>query len=91
MILAATVVSDSYAIYNHDCVITDGTGHGHKEGSLHFVGMALDFRMNNIHGIDREKIVYRIKEYLSNDFDVVLEEFVDDPTNDHLHVEFDPK
>lgn len=91
MIPALIVAIDSYAIYGYDCVVTDGTGPSHSEGSLHFVGLALDFRMNDVHEIDRGKIVYRIKKYLSNEYDVVLEQFASNPANDHLHIEFDPK
>jgi len=91
MVLATIVVNEAYAIWGYDCVITEGTGSKHGSGSLHYVGLAEDYRMNDVDKIDREKIVYDIKDRLSDQFDVVLEEYHGNPINDHLHIEFQPK
>ncbi len=68
--------------------ITSGLDGVHGPSSLHFKGLALDFRRIDwptfAAMIDAKKQADRIREELPDDFDVVLE-----PT--HIHVEFDPK
>ena len=90
MDLAVQVINDCFAHWGYDCVITEITGSKHGRGSLHYVGQAIDFRVNNIHGIDREKIVAKIKENLNDQYDVILEEY-SNSANDHIHCEFQPK
>jgi len=90
IVIGLMVADDAFANWGYDCVVTEGTGSKHGRGSLHYVGLAVDIRMNNIHGIDRSKIVARIKENLNSQYDVILEEF-SNLTNDHLHIEFQPK
>ena len=66
------------------CVITEGTGGEHSKGSLHYVGLALDFRTRDMTDKMAEVLVMKIKESLGDQYDVVLEK-------DHIHVEFQPK
>lgn len=70
-------------------VITSGNDSNHMQGSLHFKNRALDFRANNITPVQGEAFEDAVAAALGNDFDVIFETF-DNPSNNHLHVEFDP-
>lgn len=85
------IANEAYSANDCDCVITEGTGSKHGRASLHYVGFALDFRMNNIPKHLRKLIVEQIKDNLGNQYDVVLEQYTDKPTWDHLHIEYQPK
>jgi len=76
-------------------VVTSGSD-SHTNG-LHPLGRALDFRGNSITADDLQarrargqKWCERVKARLGENYDVLFEEF-EDPTRDHLHVEYDPK
>ena len=84
MILAFVIIASVYDNYGVKCVITEGTGGKHSEGSLHYVGLALDFRTRDMTDKMAEVLVMKIKEALGDQYDVVLEK-------DHIHVEFQPK
>jgi hypothetical protein len=71
-------------------VITSGNDSMHMHGSLHFQGRALDFRGNNISVAVGKKFEAETKKALGKDFDVVFETFMN-VSNNHLHVEYDPK
>jgi len=90
MILASIIVNEAFKKYGKDCVITEGTGSKHGRGSLHYVGLAKDYRINNIKA-ERYNIVAEIKANLNDEYDVVLEEYPDKPEWDHIHIEFQPK
>lgn len=68
------------------CTVTSGTEPGpHKRGSLHFNGLALDFRtIRASRLVDWQRVADEVREALTDEFDVVLEAT-------HLHVEFHPK
>jgi hypothetical protein len=57
--------------------VSDGT---HSSGSLHYVGLAADFRLP----LEPLDFVAQLKESLGAEFDVVIEK-------DHVHVEYQPK
>lgn len=59
----------------------DGT---HSQKSLHYKGLALDFRTNHITPEKAEAVVKAMKMDLDGQYDIVLE-------STHIHVEFDPK
>lgn len=67
--------------------ITDGE---HKEGSLHYAGLAVDLRTRNDDGVTqwapgiKRMLRDTLKNALGADFDVVVE-------GTHIHVEYDPK
>lgn len=88
MIPALMVVNEVYAKYNYDCVVTSCMDGKHSKGSRHYLGMALDFRMNTVHEIDQAKITEVVKERLTDEYYVLLEG-VGTP-NAHLHVQFSP-
>lgn len=68
-------------------VITSCRDGKHKDGSLHYIGDAVDIRLpsrfNATVGIDL-KLLAEGREALGEQYDLILEA-------DHLHLEFDPK
>lgn len=87
MAIAAQAVARVYEWFLYDCIITSARDGSHKEGSLHYDGMALDFRTRHLSGgytgQVAQDIAQKVRECLGAQFDVVLE-------RTHLHVEFDP-
>jgi hypothetical protein len=81
---AAIKVEDAYNALGHECVITSGTDGEHMHKSLHYKGLALDFRTRTVPAAQRMKILKSVKAKLGPSFDVILE-------RDHLHIELDPK
>lgn len=71
-------------------VITSGNDSTHHAGSLHYLGRALDFRGNNISTSVGEKFRAEVAARLGGGYDVLFEVFMN-PSNNHLHVEYDPK
>lgn len=67
-----------------DAVLTSVIDGKHKVGSLHYKGLACDFRISQVLPETLKRIEAEIRLSLSEEFDVVLEK-------DHLHIEFDPK
>jgi uncharacterized protein YcbK (DUF882 family) len=86
MAIAALVVAQVYDAHQiNECVITSGSDGKHSKNSLHYKGLALDFRTRDIKTvIYRKLIAQEIRDALGSDFDVVVE-------SDHIHVEFDVK
>jgi hypothetical protein len=67
-----------------ELTITAGTDGQHGPHSLHYHGLALDFRTREISLAQQVKVYREIKLTLGPDFDVVQEA-------DHGHAEYDPK
>jgi len=86
MVLAAMIVRDAFA--PTECVITSANDSTHSTLSLHYKGMALDFRTHDYPG-NKQALLTKIKTNLGQDFDVVLEALGE--PNEHLHLELDPK
>lgn len=83
MVLAAIIVDQCFGGQNLPCVVTAGDDGTHMKGSLHYKGLALDFRTNHVQDAAiLHLIVTNIKARLAGDYDVVLE-------GNHLHVEWD--
>lgn len=89
--IAAQVVRDVYReIFKSDCVITSGRDGKHLT-VIHYLGQALDFRVNNLAPADRGRVKGEVKRALGGErsqYDVVLKEHAESPC---LHVEFDPR
>lgn len=84
-ILLAIVVADSvYARHGEECVVTSVREGTHGRGSLHFVGLAVDFRTKRIDPDKVRSIAEEIGSRLGAQYDVVLKP-------NHIHVEFQPK
>lgn len=71
------------------CMITSATDGVHGSDSLHFRGLALDFRTKHLPEAEKYGLVGEVKRRLGREFDVVLEDWGGE--NEHLHVEFDPE
>lgn len=71
-------------------VITSGNDSRHSAGSLHYDDRALDFRGNNITDAQGIALQNEVRRILGPGYDVIFETFSTNPSNDHLHVEFDP-
>jgi hypothetical protein len=84
MLRVLVVVNAAYSRQGIEVWITSALDGPHMKGSLHFKGLALDFRTQKIPAYAMNKIVKEIDSELGDDFDVVLEET-------HLHVEYDRK
>ena len=90
LVLAHTVVASVYAHHGRDCVVTVGIDGRHSLGSEHYVGAALDYRLNDIDPVElRSRITDDARKALGADFDVLHES--PGTLNEHLHVEWDPK
>jgi len=70
-------------------VITSGNDSTHMKGSLHYENRALDFRGNNLKVAVGQDLAARVGAILGKDYDIAFEVF-ENPTNNHLHVEYDP-
>jgi LysM repeat protein len=71
-------------------VITSGNDSRHMNGSLHYSDRALDFRGNNITDAQGRQLEAEVRAILGDRYDVHFEIFPGRPSNDHLHVEYDP-
>ena len=83
MVIAAMRVEEACKLIGVDCWITSANDRVHSAGSLHYSGLAMDFRTRDIPAELRKSFSEKVKSALGSEFDVVLE-------SDHLHVEFDP-
>ena len=82
--VAMPIVFEVYRDYGEAPVITSGTDGRHMEGSLHYLGLAFDFRTRHVQPDDRMALTASLQAALGDDFDVILE-------HDHIHVEYDPE
>jgi hypothetical protein len=73
-----------------ECVVTSANDGRHMDGSLHYVGRAVDLRTRDLHPDIAEQLVLALRKRLNGDatlnrpYQVVLE-------SDHAHVEYQPK
>lgn len=85
MFFAATVIDQVYEDHGVKyCFITSAKDGKHGFGSLHYVGLALDFRVRNVPEEVRESIHKEIVKRLGKQYDVLLK-------STHIHAEFQPK
>lgn len=83
-LLAIAVAESVYRDHGLDCVITSVCEGQHSANSLHYKGLAVDFRTRHIPSPGQKRqICDLIAEALGSDYDVLLEAT-------HIHVEFDP-
>lgn len=71
----------------HNLTITSAQDSQHTPGSVHPLGMAVDFRTKNLTGDQKHYLRDRVKERLGNAYDVVLED--EGGPNEHMHIERD--
>jgi len=84
MFYAAMVMEQVLRDYGYELTITAGTDGQHGPHSLHYHGLALDWRTREISPAQQVKVIRDVKLALGPDYDVVLEV-------DHGHTEYDPK
>lgn len=83
--LVALICADSFfAEIKKDCVVTSGLEGTHSVTSLHYNGLALDFRIRHLNETEIEMFVKNMVISLPQDFDVVREKT-------HVHIEYQPK
>lgn len=83
-LLAIQVAEGVYADFGHETIVTSVCDGVHSRGSLHYVGLAVDFRTRHLAAGDNFKVAGELKDRLGLEFDVVLE-------RDHIHVEYQPE
>lgn len=83
MALALPIVAAMYAKYGYDTTITSGDDGQHSNVSLHYDGLALDFRTRNCSPADLGPITAELRAAMPG-YDVVRE-------STHIHIEYDPK
>lgn len=71
--------------------LTSAQDRHHTDGSLHPDGKALDFRGRNITIAEGRALAGRVSQRLGPNYDVQFETFPNNPANNHLHTEYDPK
>lgn len=81
---AMVAVGDVWEELGLEPTLTSGKDGEHSAGSLHYYGLAGDFRIRDMNHDQIAWAVVELKERLGGDFDVVLE-------RTHIHIEYDPK
>ncbi len=79
------IVADVYREMGADAIATSCSDGTHSGGSLHWMGVAVDWRTHHLADeVQRQLAADRCRDRLGRDYDVVLEQ-------DHLHTEWHPK
>jgi hypothetical protein len=95
VVAALIVCNDVYAALGCICMVTSVGDSKHGDGSLHYLGLAVDLRLPSRYNPSVKDIdtvaVTKLKDALNEQYDVVLEG-VNTPgaSGAHIHVEFDP-
>lgn len=83
-LFAMCVASKLLEVEGHTFVVTCGSEGQHMRGSLHYAGLAFDFRRPDLTWVGGDLLRSELAKRLGDDFDVVQE-------SNHFHVEFQPK
>lgn len=86
---AKRIVATVWGNHDRTATITSGIDGEHREDSLHYSGLALDFRTKDLPANLKLIMVSEVSDMLGSQYDVMLE-YVGSP-NEHLHIEFDPE
>lgn len=85
-------VSDSWqAAGGPRPVITSGNDSTHMRGSRHYRDLAFDLRANDIDPRVARGIRDDLAQRIGDDYQVFYETFPRNPSNNHIHVEYDPR
>lgn len=84
LLLGIIVSQEVFRDYGFPLTITSVTDSHHSPGSLHYLGVAADFRTRDIPKTTLVALVGVLRSRLGPDFDII-------PEPDHLHIEFQPK
>lgn len=83
---ARRIVAQVYQLHGHVVTVTEGwASEGHTANSLHYQGLAEDYRVSDVPSVLWAAITNDIRARLGSNYDVILER-----NPDHIHVEFDP-
>jgi hypothetical protein len=89
MLVALEVAKEEFARYGLDTVVTSVNDSGHKSGSKHYSGSAMDFRTKHSGNLGRSITQAIHKKLYPLGFDVLFE-YEGEP-QEHIHIEYDPK
>lgn len=90
ILVGLAIIDKVFTKYGIDLIITEGTGGVHMQGSLHYVGQALDIRSNRISDVTMKKaILNECQILLGDEYDMIIEDL--EQPNEHYHAEFQPK
>jgi hypothetical protein len=86
VVAAFPALESAYRTFGREAVITSAAEPEtrHREGSLHYVGLAVDLRIRHLSPDDVGPVADEVRAALTHEFDVVLE-------SNHIHVEYQPK
>lgn len=84
MFEAAIEIEPIFKAAGSELTITSGTDGLHNSGSLHYSGLALDFRTRDLNPSVVLRVAASCRTALGVEYDVVVEA-------DHLHIEYQPK
>lgn len=89
-IISAAVVNAANELnFQVSMLVTSGNDKVHRPDSLHYRDRALDFRTKHLTETEKDRLVAEVRRRLGRHYDVVLEGR--NTSNEHLHVEHDPK
>lgn len=90
LVLAIVVAKDIWTKHSLDLTLTSGNDGKHMVNSLHYRGMAYDFRTKDIPTEALKDLIYNaLQEVLEPlGFDIVFESRGGD--QEHIHLEYDP-
>lgn len=80
---ARRILARVWSNHGYQLTVTSGLDSTHSAESLHYAGLAEDYRTRDVAASDLQTMVAEARAILGRDYDVVLE-------SDHLHVEYDP-
>jgi len=79
---ARSIIARIWQAHGYALTVTSGLDSTHSATSLHYVGLAEDYRTRDVAPSDLAIMVNEVRAALGSDYDVILE-------TDHLHVEYD--
>lgn len=85
---AAQVIANVWQRYGFTATLTSGLDGEHREDSLHYSGMATDWRTKNLPVDKKQKMIAEVADILGRGYQVLFE-YAGTP-NEHMHVEYDP-
>lgn len=83
MIRARNIIANVWQSFGYTLTVTSGTDSTHSASSLHYSGLAEDYRTRDIPSAQLSSMIALVRAQLGSSYDVILEV-------DHVHVEYDP-
>lgn len=82
-------VSRVWANHGFQATITSSMDGEHMQNSKHYQGLAEDYRTHDLPAGLKYSMFNEVRNILGTDYNVLFE--YENQTNEHLHVEYDPK